>query len=88
MASACVARPKFCVLQQKAHVVRHKKIVFEKNANFFAENWRKLAKIEENCDHNIDPRWSEILSHWRLFIIENKTGFYIIAAHRGLGWIL
>jgi hypothetical protein len=29
-------------------------LVFEKNANFFR---RKLAKIAENCDHNIDP-WS------------------------------
>jgi hypothetical protein len=29
-------------------------LVFEKNANFFAENWEKIA---ENCDHNIDP-WS------------------------------
>jgi hypothetical protein len=28
-------------------------LVFEKNANFFR---RKLAKIAENCDHNIDPR--------------------------------
>jgi hypothetical protein len=26
-------------------------LVFEKNANFFR---RKLAKIAENCDHNID----------------------------------
>jgi hypothetical protein len=26
-------------------------LVFEKNANFC----RKLAKIAENCDHNIDP---------------------------------
>jgi hypothetical protein len=25
-------------------------MVFEKNAIF----WRKLAKIAENCDHNID----------------------------------
>jgi hypothetical protein len=25
---------------------------FEKNANFFGQ---KLAKIAENCDHNIDP---------------------------------
>jgi hypothetical protein len=32
-------------------------LVFEKNANFFR---RKLSKIAENCDHNIDP-WS----HWR-----------------------
>jgi hypothetical protein len=28
-------------------------LVCEKNANFFR---RKLAKIAENCDHNIDPR--------------------------------
>jgi hypothetical protein len=28
-------------------------LVFKKNANFFR---RKLAKIAENCDHNIDPR--------------------------------
>jgi hypothetical protein len=27
-------------------------LVFEKNANFFC---RKLSKIVENCDHNIDP---------------------------------
>jgi hypothetical protein len=27
-------------------------LVFEKNANFFR---RKLAKIAENFDHNIDP---------------------------------
>jgi hypothetical protein len=29
-------------------------LVFEKNVNFFL---RKLSKIAENCDHNIDP-WS------------------------------
>jgi hypothetical protein len=29
-------------------------LVFEKNANFFAENCQ--TKIAENCDHNIDPR--------------------------------
>jgi hypothetical protein len=29
-------------------------LIFEKNANFFR---RKLSKIAENCDHNIDP-WS------------------------------
>jgi hypothetical protein len=28
-------------------------LVFEKNAKFFC---RKLAKIAENYDHNIDPR--------------------------------
>jgi hypothetical protein len=32
-------------------------LVFEKNANFFR---RKLSKIAENCDHNIDP-WSHCL---------------------------
>jgi hypothetical protein len=40
-------------------------LVFEKNFNFFDENWRKspkivenhqkLANIAKNCDHNIDP---------------------------------
>jgi hypothetical protein len=30
-------------------------LVFEKNAIFC----RKLSKIAENCDHNIDPRLSE-----------------------------
>jgi hypothetical protein len=30
-------------------------LVFEKNANFVR---RKLAKIADNCDHNIDP-WSQ-----------------------------
>jgi fructoselysine-6-P-deglycase FrlB-like protein len=28
-------------------------LVFEKNANFC----RRLSKIAENCDHNIDLRW-------------------------------
>jgi hypothetical protein len=27
-------------------------LFFEKNANFFS---RKLSKIAQNCDHNIDP---------------------------------
>jgi hypothetical protein len=41
-------------------------LVFEKNANFFAKNFRKIAKncehlrkfakSCENCDHNIDRR--------------------------------
>jgi hypothetical protein len=30
-------------------------LVFDKNANFFAENWQKSPKI----DHNIDPRLGE-----------------------------
>jgi hypothetical protein len=33
-------------------------LVFEKNANFFR---RKLAKIAENCDHNIDPWFAEAI---------------------------
>jgi hypothetical protein len=33
-------------------------LVFEKNANFFR---RKLAKIAENCDHNIDPWFSNMV---------------------------
>jgi hypothetical protein len=28
-------------------------LVFEKSANLFAENCRKLPKIAEKCDHNI-----------------------------------
>jgi hypothetical protein len=35
-------------------------LVFEKNANFFAENCQKLSKIAKNCDHNIDPRLAEV----------------------------
>jgi hypothetical protein len=31
-------------------------MVFEKNANFFTENYRKA----ENCNHNIDPRFCGI----------------------------
>jgi hypothetical protein len=31
-------------------------LVFEKNDNFFR---RKLGRIAENCDHNIDP-WSNV----------------------------
>jgi hypothetical protein len=31
-------------------------LVFEKNANFFAENWENLA---ENCHHNIGPWYAE-----------------------------
>jgi hypothetical protein len=30
-------------------------LVFKKNANYFAENWRKSPKIAENRDHTIDP---------------------------------
>jgi hypothetical protein len=37
-------------------------LAFEKNANFFR---RKLAKIAENCDHNIGPRFVEIV--WASF---------------------
>jgi hypothetical protein len=33
-------------------------LVFEKDGNFFAETWQKIA---ENCDHNIDPRNVEFL---------------------------
>jgi hypothetical protein len=43
-------------------------LVFEKNAYFC----RKLSKIEENCDHNIDPwsfgiyydHWEYLMSIW------------------------
>jgi hypothetical protein len=32
-------------------------LVIEKNGNFFR---RKMSKIAENCDHNIDPRLAGI----------------------------
>jgi hypothetical protein len=53
-------------------------LVFEKSANFFR---RKLAKIAENCDHNIDPclekngiisghiHDSSTLNLWRNFLV-------------------
>jgi hypothetical protein len=41
-------------------------LVFEKNANFFAE---KSAKIAENCDHNIDPRLGEFSPFGQLFTL-------------------
>jgi hypothetical protein len=39
-------------------------LVFEKNAKFFR---RKLGKIAENCDHNIDPggNSARIFNLWR-----------------------
>jgi hypothetical protein len=37
-------------------------LVLEKNANFFR---RKLAKIAENCDHNIGP--------WRQCLVASST---------------
>jgi hypothetical protein len=43
----------------------HITLVFEKNANFFR---RKLLKIAENCDHNIDPRLGEISPFVRIFL--------------------
>jgi hypothetical protein len=43
-------------------------LVFEKNANFFR---RKLGKIAENCDHNIDP-WS----HWQADELSGQPTFF------------
>jgi hypothetical protein len=34
-------------------------LVFEKNAKLFC---RKLPKIAENCDHNIDPWWRGLVA--------------------------
>jgi hypothetical protein len=47
-----------CFAQNKAKLCKNWIItlVFEKNANFFR---RKLAKIAENYDHNIDPGLGE-----------------------------
>jgi hypothetical protein len=40
--------------------------------NIFAENFcKKLAKIAENCDHNIGPWPGRILSIRRLLILSN-----------------
>jgi hypothetical protein len=36
-------------------------LVFKKNANFFR---RKVGKIAENCDHNIDPWIASGLALW------------------------
>jgi hypothetical protein len=47
-------------------------LVFEKNANFFR---RKLAKIAENCDHNIDP-WRSVPRNKFLTWLESfKPGY-------------
>jgi hypothetical protein len=36
-------------------------IGFREKRQFFR---RKLAKIAENCDHNIDPRFNHFLKDW------------------------
>jgi hypothetical protein len=41
-------------------------LVFEKKRLFFR---RKLSKIAENCDHNIDPRLGEFSTSGRLFTL-------------------
>jgi hypothetical protein len=46
-------------------------LVFEENANFFR---RKLAKIAENCDHNIDP-WLEPCFLQEKFSVPKKFAF-------------
>jgi hypothetical protein len=42
-------------------------LIFERNANFFAENWQKSHK---NCDHDIDPVYSSFL-----FYLQNVSNF-------------
>jgi hypothetical protein len=44
-------------------------LVLEKNANFFAE---KMAKIAENCDHNIDPRVTDVKCPFCLIVMCKK----------------
>jgi hypothetical protein len=44
-------------------------LVFKKNANFFSENWEKIA---EYCDHNIDPRPVDCNSAEAAAIFKNK----------------
>jgi hypothetical protein len=41
-------------------------LVFEKKANFCR---RKLSKIAENCDQNIDPSLGEISPFWLFFTL-------------------
>jgi hypothetical protein len=52
--------------QNKATICKNVIITwfFEKNAHFFS---RKLPKISENCDHNIDPRSDEFSLIGRVF---------------------
>jgi hypothetical protein len=49
-------------------------LVFKKNANFFR---RKLEKIAENCDHNIDPRFALCLTSFCITPISNNTCDYL-----------
>jgi hypothetical protein len=49
-------------------------LVFEKKRQFFH---RKLAKIAESFDHNIDPRLGE-----------NLCMYVLIVTNKGLGYIL
>jgi hypothetical protein len=54
-------------------------LVFEKNANFFRQ---KLAKIAENCDHNIDP-WSRCFYHLmqEFTVVQVNFLFFIARYH-------
>jgi hypothetical protein len=45
-------------------------LVFEKNANFFR---RKLSKIAENCDLNIDPRDQLCIVEKKMAILTRKS---------------
>jgi hypothetical protein len=60
-------------------------LVFEKNANFFR---RKLSKIAEKCDHNIEPRsgWVPIIPKltnivWQLFVITHIYNLHLLQTY-------
>jgi hypothetical protein len=45
-------------------------LIFEKNANFFAENWQKITK---NCDHNIDLRTQPTTFEFTYYYTQRKA---------------
>jgi hypothetical protein len=48
-------------------------LVFEINANFFR---RKLSKIAENCDRNIDP-WNALICAYYIFDVHSSKKFQL-----------
>jgi hypothetical protein len=57
-------------------------LVFEKKNQFYH---RKLAKIVENCEHNIDPRLREILPH--IVRMLSKAVFFKLQKYKNMAQI-